>query len=801
MGRRLVVSVLNRVRVTVMVALVGAGLGACSSAVENGSTIDITVTPSVATVPVGTTLTLGANLRDPDGNALSGVRVSWSSEDPTIATVSQTGLVTGVRVGSVLIAASARGQDAFARLTISPAPVASVRLSAANQALFVGDAVQLTAEPLDGAGNVLARPVTWSTSNESVASVTADGLVSAIAPGGAIITAASEGRSAVASITVTPVAVASIHLWPDDNSVFVGQTTQLTADLRDATGAPVTGRLIAWSSSNASVATVTSQGVVSAVAPGTATISAAVDGISASVSVVVSARPASAVIVSPGSITIFSGQVLQLSALVTDDRGQVLTGRPITYASNNPQVATVSSTGVVTGVGAGVVTITATSESASGTATITVAPEPVASLAVSPSSATMSVGQPLQLTVIARNASGQPLSLAGRTVTWSTSTPGITSVSAGGLVTALAVGTGIVVVSVDGRQASATLTVKIVPVVTVAVTPATATVTVGNTTTLTATPRDSAGQPLYLRAVTWSSSNSARATVNASGVVTGVSAGAVTITATIEGKSGSSSVTVAAVPVATVTVTPAAPNVTVGQTVQLTATPFSATGQPLTGRTTTWSSSASAIATVSSSGLVTGVSAGSAVITATIEGKTATATVTVSAGQIATVTVAPLSATVNVAWTTNLTATARNSNGTVISGVTFTWSSSNASIATVSSTGVVTGVAPGNATISAVAGGKTGSSSITVQLAPVDRIVVTPANPSVKKGNTIQLTATLYDAQNNVLTGRTVTWTSSNTNRATVSSTGVVTAISEGNVTITASSGGKSGSTVVAVTN
>ena len=786
-----------------MVALVGAGLGACSSAVDSGTGIEsISVTPSMATVPAGTSLALSASLRGSDGEAISGVRVSWASEDPTIASVSETGVVTGIRVGSVLIAASARGKDAFARLTISPTPVASVRLSTANQTLFVGDAVQLTADPLDGAGTVLGRPVTWSTSNQAVASVTSDGLVTAISPGGAIITAESEGRSAVASITVTPVAVASITVRPDNNNVVVGQTTQLTADVRDANGTPLTGRVVIWSSSNALIATVTSQGVVTAVAPGSATITASVDGQSASVSVNVTARPASAVIVSPGQVTIFSGQELQLSALVTDDRGLVLTGRSISYTSSNPQVASVSAAGLVTGVAQGTVTITATSEAASGTATVTVAPEPIASLTVSPSTATMSVGQPLQLSVIARNANGQALSLTGRTVGWSTSTPGITSVSTGGLVTALAPGTGIVVVTVDNRQAAATLIVKIVPVASVTVSPATPTVVVGSSITLTATPKDSAGQPLYLRVATWSSSNSARATVNSSGVVTGVSAGTVTITATIEGKSGAATVTVAPVPVASVTVTPTAPNVSVGQTVQLTATAYSLTGQVLTGRTVTWSTTAAAIATVSASGLVTGVGAGTAVITATIEGKSASSTVTVSAvpqGQIATVTISPSSATVNVAWTTNLTATARNSNGNIISGVTFTWSSSNASIATVSSTGVVTGVAPGTATIYAIAGGKTGTASITVQLAPVDRVVITPSNPTVNLGQTAQLTATLYDAHNNVLTGPTVTWSTSDATKATVSSTGLVTALRKGSVTVTASSGGKSGSTTVTI--
>ena len=792
-------SVFDIVRSTTLVAFVGAGLGACSSTVESGAGVEsISVSPSTATMPVGTTLPLNASLRDADGQVMADVRISWASEDPTVASVSEAGVVTGIRVGSVLVAASARGKDAFARLTIVPTPVASVRLSTANQALYIGDAVKLTAEPLDGGGNVLARPVTWSTSNNAVATVTGDGLVTAIAQGGAIITATSEGRSAVASITVSPIAVATINVWPDDNNVVVGQTTQLTADVRDATGAPLSGRVIVWSSSDASIASVTSQGVVTAVAPGSATISASVDGQSASVSVIVAARPASAVILSPGQVTIFSGQVLQLSALVTDDRGQLLTGRFVSYFSSSSQIATVSSSGLVTGVSAGTVTITATSEGASGTATVTVAAEPVASVTVTPSTANMSVGQPLQLTAVARSASGQVLSLSGRTVTWSTSTPGITSVSSGGLVTALSPGTGIVVVTIDNRQASATLTVKIVPVATVVVSPATATVVVGNTTTLTATPRDIDGQPLYLRTVAWTSSNSARATVNSAGVVTAVSAGTVTITATIEGKSGASTITVAPVPVASVVVTPATPNVNVGQTVQLTATPYSSDGQALTGRTVTWTTNAATVATVSSSGLVTGVSAGNAVITAAVEGKTGTANVTVQV-QISTITISPSSATVNVAWTTTLTATARNSNGQAISGVQFTWSSSNTSVATVSSAGVVTGVAPGNATISASAGGKTGTAAITVQLAPVDRIVVTPANPTVNIGQTVQLTATLYDQRNNVLTGRTVTWSSADVSKATVSNNGLVTALKKGTVAITASSGGKSGSTTITI--
>jgi hypothetical protein len=120
------------------------------------------------------------------------------------------------------------------------------------------------------------------------------------------------------------------------------------------------------------------------------------------------------------------------------------------------------------------------------------------------------------------------------------------------------------------------------------------------------------------------------ATVNGSGLVTGVVAGTATITATSEGQSGTASVTVTLAPVATVSVSPAAPSVNVGQAVQLTVTLKDANGNTLTGRVVTWGSSNPAAATVNGSGLVTGVAAGSATITATSETKTGTAVITVT---------------------------------------------------------------------------------------------------------------------------------------------------------------------------
>ena len=775
----------------------------CSSAVESEVDVEsITVTPSIATVAAGANLPLTVEMRDADGNVVPGVRVSWGTEDASIATVSQSGVVTGVRIGTVLIAASARGKDAFSRITVSPTPVASIRLSFTNRSMFIGESVSLNAEPLDAAGQVLpGRTITWSTSNASVATVTNGGLVTAVSSGGAIISASSEGRSAFASITVAPVPVASIDLAPDVSNVVVGQTTQLTADVRDASGAPLTGRVLVWSTDAAHVATVTSQGVVTAVGAGSATITASIDDKRASASINVTPRPVSAVILSPGQVTIFPGQTLQLSAIVTDDRGQVLSGKPVTYSSSNAQVASVSSAGLVTGISAGGVTITATSEGATGTASVTVAREPVAVVEVSPSTASIAVGQPVQLTAIARGAAGQVLSLTGRTVSWATGSPSIATISASGIATGVSPGTTTIIATVDGRQGSATVSVLAVPVASVVVNPPSTSVTVGQSTTLTATALDANGIPLAGRVVGWSSSDNAIASVSSNGTVTGVAVGNAVITATVDGQTGTATVAVGAVPVASVVVSPTQPTLTVGQTVQLSATARDAAGQPLPGRVATWSTSAASVATVSSSGLVTGVTAGSATITATIDGQTGSATVTVNAvaqGVVTSVTVSPSSATVNVAWSTTLSATARDGNGNPVQGAQITWSSSDPAVATVSN-GVVTGVAPGSVTITATSGSATGTASITVQLAPVDRIVVAPSNPSVKPGQTVQLAATLYDQQDNVLTGRTVTWASSDATRASVDATGLVTAINKGNVTITGSSGSTSGTTTVKV--
>ena len=508
------------------------------------------------------------------------------------------------------------------------------------------------------------------------------------------------------------------------------------------------------------------------------------------------ALPVASVTVSPSAATVLVGGTQQLTATPLDANGNPLSGRTVTWTTSAPGVATVDANGLVSAVATGSATITATSEGKSGTAAITVSSIPVASVAVSPASATLIVGATQQLTATPLDANGNPLS--GRTISWTTSAPGVATVDANGLVTAVAPGSATVTATSEGKSGTSAITVNPAPVASVAVTPGSATVSVGGTQQLTATPLDANGNPLSGRAVSWTTSAQGVATVDANGLVTGVATGSATITATSEGKSGTSAITVA-VPVASVSVSPTAATILVGGTQQLTATPLDANGNPLSGRTVTWVSSNTAVATVSASGLVTGVAPGSATITATSEGKSGTATITVNPVPVASVAVAPASATIVVGATQQLTATPLDSAGNPLTGRTVTWTSSDPTVAPVSGSGLVTGVAVGSVTITATSEGKSGTASITVNPPPVATVTVSPASASIRVGSTVQLTATLKDANGNVLTGRTVTWTSSNTKAATVNASGLVTGLATGSATITATSEGKSGTSIIKV--
>lgn len=334
----------------------------------------------------------------------------------------------------------------------------------------------------------------------------------------------------------------------------------------------------------------------------------------------------------------------------------------------------------------------------------------------------------------------------------------------------------------------------------VTVSPDSTAVTVGRSQTLKAVARDASGNTLSGVQFFWSSSNSAVATVDQSGVVVSHSVGTANIAASTQGVSGVATITVELAPIASVVIAPSQATLRVNTTLQLADTAIDAAGAPITGQAATWASNNTSVATVDAAGLVIARAVGTARISATVSGVTGSTTITVTLVPIASIAIAPQNANVFVHQTTQLTATPRDSLGNPLANRPVAWKSLATGIATVSAGGVVTGVAAGAAVIQATAQGVIGEDAIKVTSAPVSSVVLSPATSQVFIGQTEQITAVVTDATGAPIPGTPVTFSSSKPTVATVnSSTGLVTGVGSGITTITGTSGGKSGQAAVAV--
>lgn len=587
-------------------------------------------------------------------------------------------------------------------------------------------------------------------------------------------------------------AVNDLEITPDPVRIELNQTTQVSAVLYDKAGKTLDGIEVSWTSGNSSIATVDADGVVEGLAVGDTTITAKVGETTATATVVVY-TPVSRIEIEPSSAVVDVGANKQLTATVYGESDDVLNGRQVQWSSSDEAVVTVDEEGQITGVAEGQATIRAKATGVTGTAEVQVF-KPVDRVELDTEQATIEVTDTLQLTATVYDVDDQPRD--DRPVSWTSSKPQVASVDETGLVEGLSEGTTTIVAASGGKRAEATITVE-APVDAVTVTPNPATVGVGSTMQMQADLTDAAGNELSGRDVSWQSSDEAIATVDANGLVSGVAGGQVTITATSEGVDGTASVEVAD-PVATVDVSPDPLTLAVLETHQMSATLKDAGGHTLTNRPITWRSEDTAIATVDASGIVTAKDAGVVNITATAEGVTGSAQVTVE-NVVASVEVTPANPTIEVTDTLQLTAIAKNSRGAVVSGRSVTWTSSNPSVVQVDGSGLIEGLEGGTATITAQVDNVTGTAQVTVDN-PVRTVELSPASTSVEVTHTAQLTAVLKDKGGNVVTGRTINWTSSASSIASVDANGQVTGQQGGTATITAEADGATGTADITVT-
>ncbi len=344
--------------------------------------------------------------------------------------------------------------------------------------------------------------------------------------------------------------VSTILVGPSPTSIAVGGSMRLTAIAADSLGNPLTGRAIAWRSSDSAVARVSSAGVVEGLTPGTATIAAASEGREGAAFLTVTETRArvAALEITPGTVNLAPGDTATLRALPKDQGGTILGDREVAWTSSDRAVLDISRTGGLLARGEGAATITAVVEGVRTTLRVAVTQPPVASIAVSQPPGEFRAGQTATLTATVRDARGRIVT--DRPVTWASSDERTVSVTAAGLITARREGTARITATAQGRTGEIRVTVAPpppAPVAAVAVAPRTAEVEVGQTVTIAATLRDARNQAVTDRLVAWRSSDEQIATVTA-GIVTGRRAGRVTITATSESQSASATVTVTAPP-------------------------------------------------------------------------------------------------------------------------------------------------------------------------------------------------------------------------------------------------------------
>ena len=432
------------------------------------SVTGIRVSPSTLTLEEGQTSQLKATVYPTNA---TNQKVIWTSNYPENVSVDETGLVTAIkrRLGVAYVTITAKTEDggkiSTCYVTVKESSagkvaVTGISLGQSSAELKVGDVLQLNA--MVAPSNATNKTVTWSSSNNSVATVSSSGLVSAKAEGTAKITAKTEDGGKTATVTITvkkadggSVSVTGVSLDKSSISLKVGESETLKATVSPANA---TNKGLTWTSSMSSVATVTSDGVVTAKAAGTATITVKTDdgGKTATCNVTVTYNgdpggeiSVSQVTISPTTANMTVGDTKQFSVKIDPANA---TNQDVSWSSSEPSVASVDSKGMVTAKAEGKATITVTAKDGgvSSKATVTVSNKvvPVTGVTVSPTSLTMEIGDSKSLTVTVN-----PSDATDKTYTVSSDNTGVVEIDKNNNVVAKGAGTANVkVTTTDGAQ-------------------------------------------------------------------------------------------------------------------------------------------------------------------------------------------------------------------------------------------------------------------------------------------------------------------------------------------------------------
>lgn len=707
--------------------------------------------------------------------------VTWNSDKPDIASVSESGVVTAVAVGEANITATnSAGQSSTIKITVIPTLVETIELNRYTAQIRVQDGYRLTANiyPLTATD----KSVTWSSSNPQIVSVDTEGNVLGIGLGEAqIICTANDGSGITAQcrVTVTTTATQSVSVTANGSTTLkASETVQLTAIVLPETASD---KSVRWQSDKTDIATVDNRGLVTAVSVGSATITATNSGgQTASISITVVPTPVESIELNKTTVTLKASETLLLIATVFPETA---TQKGIEWSSSDETIATVTQNGLVTAATKGEAVITAKAVDGSGitaTCKISVIATDVTSIKITANgTTTLKASETLQLT-----ATVLPETATDKSVRWTSASPEIADINENGLVTAYAVGkTTITATASSGLTDEITITVEPTLVSSIILNQPSITMRVTNEIQLSATVLPTTATD---KTLTWTSSNSSIASVDSNGKVTAVKEGQASIICTANDGSGVAAtciINVVDTDVEIVTITAEGPTtLKVSETVQLKAT---VQPETTTDKSITWSSGNDKVASVDGDGLVTAVSEGFAVITATTSnGLKDQITITVVDTQVSSIT---LNESTIILMANETYSLIPNIQPQTATNKQLLWSTGDASVATVAQDGVVSALAVGETTVTASATDGSGvfaSCKVTVIPTPAESITITVVGSTTLEINqTVQLTAEVLPAN---ATDKSVLWTSSNKTVAEVTENGLVTALTAGEAVITA---------------
>lgn len=713
--------------------------------VRAATLVSLTLAPEKVTLPLGTRTALTVEATFEDGSSQDVTDdATWSTSDPEVGTVLEGGFFRTAGEGMVTITATFGGLTAQSEVTVSAATLLALTLLPDSLTLIAGRTGELhaMASYSDGTTVEVTNYATW-VSDDSAASVNAGGVVRGNSKGNATVTASYLDQTAVATITVTDAELVAIAVFADQTSTPVGETLTLTAEASYSDGStlPATND-VKWTSDDLDVAAVAANGVVTGKSPGPVTVSAELEGFSGDIDLEIIDAVLTGVTLSPESVGLPKGTTASVTASAEYSDG---TSHPVgaggLWSSDAPGVATVSG-GEVRGVNTGKATVTLTLGDFSDTVEVTVTDAVPTGLTVSAGVPSAPKGVGVQFAALMSYSDGT--SAPATNVVWKSLTPSVASVDANGKALGLAQGTATIQGSAAGFAASASFDVTPATISQLVVSPESNSTPVGLTVTFVATAVLTDGSTTPATNVSWTSSDPLVASITG-GQAKGVKSGSVTITATVSGVyADTATLEVTQAVVSSVAISPTTPSIPLGTGAQFTATATYSDGSTK-GVAATFSSDTTSVLVVNStSGAATSKGLGTANVTATFGGKSASTLATVTDAVVTAVTLSPDPASVPVGQTVALVAKADYSDGhTVDVTKDATWASQATDKASVQG-GVVTGKATGDAPITATYKNKVGSLTVKVTSAVVEKVSIEADVTSIPLGTTTQLRARAF---------------------------------------------------------